>query len=345
MRRPSSTPTPAQQTRTTPERRSTQPSRHTNRPGAARRARRIAIDAAAEEHGGVLSRDLLRGLRADRHVIGHAVSSGRWRLLGDQTVAIHSGPLSNLGDRWRAVWETGLRIAALDGATALQQAGLTGFTTDLVQVSIPHGSDPGPIEGVDLHRVIRRVPREVVPTGIPRTRPAVAAIRAAHWAVSDRQAALLLAMPVQQRIVTPSQLREAAFAVRGRTRRAFIKQVVADIADGAHSLGELDFAQLCRARGLPEPSRQVVRRGPRGRVYLDAGWEDVGLAVEIDGAGHRVGLAVTDDLLRQNAVTIGGELVLRMNLLGLRIEGDAFMDQVCRAHRDRSRRPGYSRGL
>lgn len=186
--------------------------------------------------------------------------------------------------------------------------------------------------------MIRRVPREVVPSGIPRTRPAVAAIRAAHWAVINRQAALVLAMPVQQRIVSPAQLREAALAVRGRTRRAFIKQVVDDIADGAHSLGELDFAAMCRVRGLPEPSRQVVRRGPRGRVYLDAGWEDLGLAVEIDGAGHRAGLAVTDDLLRQNAVTIGGELVLRVDLLGLRIEGDAFMDQVCRAHRDRARR-------
>lgn len=297
-----------------------------------------------------MSRALLAGLGADRHVVAHAVASGRWRLVGDQSVAVHTGPLSDLGDRWRAVWETGLRIAALDGATSLQQAGLTGFTTDQLQVSIPHGSDPGPIDGVDLHRVIRRVPGEVVPSGIPRTHPAVAAIRAAHWAVSNRQAALVLAMPVQQRIISPAQLREASLAVRGRTRRAFIKQVVADIADGAHSLGELDFAAMCRVRGLPEPSRQVVRRGPRGRVYLDAGWEDLGLAVEIDGAGHRSGLAVTDDLLRQNAVTIGGELVLRMDLLGLRIEGDAFMDQVCRAHQDRSRRrsrrgSGYSRAL
>jgi very-short-patch-repair endonuclease len=319
---------------------------HPLRPGAARHARRLAIAEAADQHGGVLSRALLRSLGADRHVIHHAVASGRWRLLGEQTVAVHTGPVSETGDRWRAVWETGLRIAALDGATALQQAGMTGFTTDSIHVSIPHGSDPGPIHGTQLHRVIRRVPGEVVPSGIPRTRPAVAAIRAAHWAVSNRQAALVLAMPVQQRIVTPSQLREAAFAVRGRTRRAFITQVVADVVDGAHSLGELDFARMCRLRGLPEPSRQVVRHGLRGRVYLDAGWEDIGLAVEIDGAGHRVGLAVTDDLLRQNAVTIGGELVLRMNLLGLRVAGDAFMDQVCRAHRDRShRRFGYWRAL
>jgi hypothetical protein len=256
---------------------------HPLRPGAARRARRLAIAEVAEEHGGVLSRALLRSLGADRHVIHHAVASGRWRLLGDQTVAVHTGPVSETGDRWRAIWETGLRIAALDGATALEQAGMTGFTTDSIHVSIPHGSDPGPIRGVQLHRVIRRVPGEAVPSGIPRTRPAVAAIRAAHWAVSNRQAALVLAMPVQQRIVTPSQLREAAFAVRGRTRRAFIRQVVADVVDGAHSLGELDFARMCRLRGLPEPSRQVVRRGLRGRVYLDAGWEDIGLAVEIDG--------------------------------------------------------------
>jgi hypothetical protein len=263
-------------------------------------------------------------------------------------VAIHSGPLSEIGDRWRAVWETGVLIAALDGATALQQAGLTGFTTTVLQVSIPHGSDPGHIDGVDLHRVIRRAPRELVPHGIPRVRPAVAAIRAAHWAVSDRQAALLLAMPVQQRLVTPRQLREASLAVRCRTRRAFITQVVSDVADGAQSLGELDFALLCRQRGLPEPSRQLVRRGARGRVYLDAGWEDIGLAVEIDGAGHRAGLAVTDDLLRQNAVNIGGDLVLRMDLLGLRVAADKFMDQVCRAHNERSRHgpatgSGYSR--
>ena len=306
-------------------------------PGLARRRRRLAIEEAAALHGGVLSRALLHDLGADRHVIRHAAESGRWRLLGNQTLAIHTGALSTLGDQWRAVWETGLRIAALDGATALSHAGMTGFTTDSIHVSIPHGSDPGEIDGVSLHRVVRRVPGEVITTGPPRVRPAVAAIRAAHWAVSDRQAALLLAMPVQQRLVTPAQLKAAALAVRGRTRRAFIKQVVADVADGAHSLGELDFARLCRQRGLPEPSRQAIRRGPRGRVYLDVAWDDIGLVVEIDGSGHRVGLAVTDDLLRQNAVTIGGEHVLRMNLLGLRIAEKEFMDQVCVAHERRSR--------
>lgn len=118
--------------------------RHHDRPGAARRARRLAIDRVADEHGGVLSRALLNVLGADRHVVAHAVASGRWRLVGDQTVAIHTGPLSDLGNRWRAVWETGLRIAVLDGATSLQQAGLTGFTTDGCRSPFPTAATPAP---------------------------------------------------------------------------------------------------------------------------------------------------------------------------------------------------------
>ena len=119
--------------------------------------------------------------------------------------------------------------------------------------------------------------------------------------------------------------------IRGRTRRALIRALASDICDGAHSLGELDFAAACRRHGLPEPSRQVVRRGPRGRIYLDVRW-DCGLVVEIDGAGHRWGVAVTDDNLRQNAVALRGDTVLRIDLVGLRIAEEAFMAQVVAAH-------------
>jgi len=183
-----------------------------------------------------------------------------------------------------------------------------------------------------LHKVIRRVDGELVKVGIPRTIPAVAAVRAAHWAVSDRQAALLLVMPVQQRLVTGPQLVAAARSVRGRTRRAFIPSVARDIADGAQSLGELDFALMCRRRGLPEPTRQAVRKLGGQRAYLDAAWEDIGLAVEIDGSQHQWGVASTDDQFRQNALVIGGERVLRMTLMGLRLNPERFMDQVCTAH-------------
>lgn len=107
--------------------------------------------------------------------------------------------------------------------------------------------------------------------------------------------------------------------------------LVRDIADGAQSLGELDLAAMCRRRGLPAPARQAVRRTPAGRIYLDAAWDDPPVSVEVDGAQHREGLQVSWDNLRQNEVVIEGGLVLRIDLIGLRIVGERFMDQLTRA--------------
>ncbi|SDP47822.1 hypothetical protein SAMN04489867_2597 [Pedococcus dokdonensis] len=279
-----------------------------------------------------MSRELLRAVGVDRRAIRHAIDTGRWVLHGNQTVALSHEPLSPQADLWRAFWEVGPRIAVVDGASALVAAGLTGFTTRMTQVSVPHGSDPGRVSGVEVHRVTSRPPEDVLRTGPPRTTPAVAAIRAAQWAVSDRQAALVLAMTAQQRLASGAQLVDAARRTPGRRRVAFILRIAQDVAAGAESLGELDFALLCRHRGLPEPTRQRVAKGPRGRVYLDVCWDDVGLVVEIDGAGHRAGLAVTDDNFRQNALTLAGRTVLRIDLIGLRLDPDAFLDQVCEAH-------------
>lgn len=301
-----------------------------------RQDRLAAARAEAAAHDGVLSRAELRGLGQDRSWVTRQVAAGRWAVHGTQTVATHTGELGVAASRWRAIWEVGVGVAVVDGVTALQVAGLTGFEEETVHVSVKHTARVTDVSGVKVHKVARRADLEVLAAGVPRTRPAVAAVRAAHWAVSDRQAALLLAMPVQQRLVSAEQLRSALRVVRGRTRRRFIRRVVCDLADGAHSLGELDFARMCRARGLPEPSRQVVRRGPRSRTYLDVRWDEAALVVEIDGSGHRTGLAVTADNLRDNEVSMAGDLVLRIDLVGLRVEAEAFMDQVCTAHRQRS---------
>jgi hypothetical protein len=139
-------------------------------------------------------------------------------------------------------------------------------------------------------------------------------------------------MPVQQRLVSGEQLLDAVGRIRGRNRRAFIRLIARDVADGAQSLGELDFTALCRQHGLPEPTRQSLRHGQRGAVYLDVSWDDIGLVVEIDGSQHTWGLALTDDHLRQNELVLGDERVLRITLIGLRLHPSVFMEQVCRAH-------------
>lgn len=140
-------------------------------------------------------------------------------------------------------------------------------------------------------------------------------------------------LPVQQRIITPANLKEASAVYCGRRRRALVLQLIEDIADGAHALGELDVMRWCRRRGLPAPSRQVLRIVDGNTCYLDVCWEDIGLALEIDGSTHSEGLEVASDHLRQNAITMGGELILRMNLVGLRLHREAFLDQIVEAYR------------
>ena len=266
-------------------------------------------------------------------MITREVRAGRWRRHGRHTIAVHTGTLEVLALRHRALWEVGQGIAQLDGVSALQAVGLRGFEEERVFVSVKHNHNTAPVEGVVIKKVIRRVPGELLEGGPRRTRPEVAAIRAAAWAVSDRQAALILVMAVQQRLTTGRRLVAASVTVRRRARRAFIHQIARDIADGAHSLGELDFAVLCRSWGLPEPSRQVLRRGPRGRIYLDVGWEERNWAVEIDGAHHFWGLGPPDDTFRQNELVIAGDRMLRITLVGLRLNPELCGDQLRRALR------------
>lgn len=296
------------------------------------RARRVTAAAAAKDRDGVLSRAQLRSLGIGRQAVAAEVAAERWRLHGRQTVAVHTGDLSDVALRWRALWEVG-RGAVIDGVSALHASGLESFDSDVVHVSLDHRVVSPVVDGVKAHRVRAPSHADVTTVGVPRVRPGIAAVRAAQWAASDRQAALILCMTVQQRLAPAAALCDVRWPGAHYGRTGFVRQIIKDLGGGAQSLGELDFAGLCRQRGLPDPARQVVRRGPRGRIYLDVAWEGIGLVVEIDGAQHRQGLAVTADNLRRNDLALGAEVVLTIDLVGLRVETDAFMDQVVAAFR------------
>lgn len=295
-----------------------------------RAERTRAARAVAALHEGVAHRAELRDVGVTRADVRTEVCAGRWALAGKHTVVIGTGPLTDDARHWQAVWESGSG-AVLDGASALIASGLTGFAPHRVDVSMPRNNRRHAVAGVVRH--LRSAMPPTVQVGVPRVKPEWAAIHAAQWAVSDRQAALLLCLPVQQRLIpTVRLLRAWQASPRGGRRHALIDVIVRDVCDGVHSLGELDFARLCRDRGLPAPSRQVVRSLPGGRVYLDAGWQGIGLVVEIDGGHHALALNPIDDALRQNDVVLSGDRVLRIPVLGLRLHPDAFMDQVVRAH-------------
>ncbi len=305
------------------------PRRRKPRRRLSRAQRTRAALAIAELHDGVAHRADLRTVGVTRADVRTEIGADRWMTAGKHTVVIGSGTLTTAARHWQAVWESGSG-AVLDGAAALVASGLSGFTPTRIDVSLPRNNRRHTVPGVVRH--LRSTMPPALAVGIPRVKPEWATIHAAQWAVSDRQAALLLCLPVQQRLVLPERVLQAWRASSHGPRHALLDVLVRDVCDGAHSLGELDFAGMCRERGLPEPSRQEVRRLPSGRVYLDTGWDDLALVVEIDGGHHALALNPVDDALRQNDVVLSGHRVLRIPVLGLRLKPRAFMDQVVRAH-------------
>ncbi len=275
-----------------------------------------------------MSRRQLYAAGLTRAEVRANVRAGRWQRVGRHVIVVHTGPLALPTVLWAAQLSGGPR-ARLDGVSALVAAGLTGFEVTVHRVSVPRGARVFRDALVDVRQTRRWQPDDLFPgAGPARTRPEIAAVRGALWARSNRQAALLLTMTVQQGIVPADRIARALLQVKKAPRLRFVVDVVTDLVGGVRSMVELDFAAACRARGLPEPTRQAVRRGRDGRYYLDVLWEDFQVVVEIDGIQHVLAQEVVADALRHNDVTLQHLTVLRLPVLGFRVAADEFFDQI-----------------
>lgn len=290
----------------------------------------IAARELAATQGGILSRPQMYSLGITRWEIRGQVRGHRWQLVGDQSVCLHNGSIDEAGHMWAAVFQGGPR-ACLDGASALVAAGLERFTVDRIRVSVPRGARVRRNRHYDIRQTRRWSQDDIVRDGIPRTRPDVAAVRAALWAVTDRQATYLLTLPVQQGLVTAEMIGHQLLRIRRDKRRLLLHAVINDLLGGARSLGEIDFAREMRRRGLPPPQRQVLRKDGKNRYYLDLYWPQWKLVVEIDGIHHAWAENVVGDALRQNSLALEGDTVLRLPLLGYRLAPDEFFGQIAQA--------------
>lgn len=289
--------------------------------------RLVAAGEHAQHQGGVLSRPQLYALGITRYEIRGEVRAHRWELVGDQSVCLHNSVISDVGHQWAAVFQGGPR-SCLDGASALVAGGLERYTVERHRVSVPRGARVRRTKLYDIRQTRRWSADDLAASGIRRTRPDVAGVRAALWATSDKQAAYVLTLVVQQGLTTAELLGTQALRIKRDRRRRLVHDTILDLLDGARSLGELDVVRELRRRGLPLPTRQVLRHDTANRYYLDLYWEDFGLVVEIDGIHHAWATNIVGDALRQNSLVIASDRVLRLPLLGLRLEADAFFEQI-----------------
>lgn len=145
-------------------------------PGCGRREfRDLATRPLVQQQHGVCSRTQLRDLGISRDDIRHEVDAGRWQTLGAQTVQLSAG--GGASAQWRrAIWET-RGDARLDGVTALQAAGLTGWDEETIHLSVIAGSRIRSVLGVRIHQLRHREPDVVGDP--PRSLVDCAALRAA----------------------------------------------------------------------------------------------------------------------------------------------------------------------
>ncbi|WP_182526249.1 DUF559 domain-containing protein [Nocardioides dongkuii] len=303
-------------------------------PSSRRSLRRRLVARAASAQDGVVSRRQVYALGVTRAEVRAEVAAERWQRIGVHCVATTTGRLSVPARHWVAVLEAGPR-AVIDGESALVLAGLEHFTVDKIRVSVPRGARIRHRPSlIDIRQTRRWSADDLEPgPGPPRVRVAVAAVRAALWARSDRQAVLLLTMTVQQGLATVEAIAAEMLRVRRDRRRALIHQTLIDLHGGVGSLAELDVLRGCRERGMPEPDVQAVRRTPNGTYYLDFRWSRWRVALEVDGIQHAWAQHVVGDALRHNSIALDGDTVLRLPVLGLRVCPDEFFDQVLTALR------------
>ncbi|MFC4020972.1 endonuclease domain-containing protein [Micromonospora sp. GCM10011542] len=260
----------------------------------------------------------------------HRIASGRWRPAHRAILVAHSGPISADQHRWIAVLAAG-PTALLGGLTAARICGLRGYDSRVIHVLLPARQQIRALPpGVRVHRTTLLPVADVHPSARPpRTRAARSLVDAAQWAATDAEARAIIAAGFQQRLVAGDDLRHVLGRLPRAHRRRLIQRTAADAAGGAHSLAELDFLDLVRRAGLPEPSRQTVRRDAAGhRRYLDVWFEEWRVHVEIDGGQHLDPRTAWADMRRQNDLWMEGDRVLRFAAWAIRADPEEVVRQL-----------------
>lgn len=254
-----------------------------------------------------------------------------WKRYG-QVVVCHNGPLTAEQALWVALLRSP-RGVVLSGLSAAIGRGLRWDAPPRPQLLVPAGGPLPHLQGIDVARTRLLDADDVHPTAQPPQLrlPRALIDRASRLDRPDDVRAVLCA-GVQQRLVRAGDLRAVVLRLGPVRHRGLLLRTLDDVEGGAHSVREMQFLRVLRRAGLPLPNLQVVRCRPGGRHYLDAGWDQFALHVEVDGLGHLLVGTWSSDLDRTNELELSGQKECRLRIPGFWLDerSEHAVDQVRR---------------
>lgn len=292
-----------------------------------------AVADLAARQSGMLARRQLTALGIDWNAVDHQITAGRWAVHSPRVVSTTTGQLTIEQQRWLGVLHAGPR-SLLGGLTAGARFGLKGWVREEVTVLVDDELAFEPVDGIRFFRSRRpfELLRDARP-GIPCARLEPALLLWAGYEGTLRAGHGVLAAAVQQRLTTAARLTDSVAQLRPLRRAPGFRVMLRDIEGGVHSGAERDVARLCRAYGLPKPSRQTARVDSAGRRrWTDCEWPLPGggvLVLEIDGSFHMDVLQWNADLRRGRRLTRADRVVVRASAFEVRHEpGEVAADLI-----------------
>lgn len=235
------------------------------------------------------------------------------------------------------------RAALLYAGDTAQLADVTALAKYGVRY-LPAEDDVHVLIPADHHRasrgfvVVRRTHRLPEPRridGLSYVPPERALVEAAARIGQPQTAHALLADAVARRIAQVATLVEEVEHVTGRGS-GVVRRAVMEIAGGARSAPEADFARLCRSsRELPHPMLNPVLILPDGRkVVPDALFPNSTLIHEVNGREFHAGEGLFESMQeRHDAMTAAGLTVLHNSPRRIRRDAAAVLAEVVACYR------------
>lgn len=267
---------------------------------------------------GVVSRGQALSAGLDTVYVERMLRRRSWVRVHAGVYVDHTGPLSQRQREWAAL----LRYpgSVLSAQAALRSAGLGGDRRERrVELAVPHGRRVARTPGIVVTQLRCFESAALLGATPPRLRVEHAALLVASTAAGEDAAVAVIADVVREGATTTDRLLDALSHHPKLPRRALLREVLADVAEGAQSPLERRYLRdVERAHGLPRGERQVreVVRVVEGEllrwVVRDVRYRGQRVLMELDGRlGHTAALDRWDDLQRDLEAAVKGDLTLR----------------------------------